>query len=74
MLNLVGKSMYSDDFSKINLKDEDVRKAFKYVYDMKVNGYTQSPLYPMGGNGNSEFPPGALRYKQLRFVFGFNIC
>lgn len=58
MLNLVGKSMYSDDFSKINLKDEDVRKAFKYVYDMKVNGYTQSPLYPMGGNGNSEFPQG----------------
>ena len=29
MLNLIGKSMYSDDFSKINLKDEDVRKAVK---------------------------------------------
>lgn len=58
MLNLMGKSMYSEDFSKVNLKDEDVRKAFKYVYDMKINGYTQSPLFPMGGNGNSEFPQG----------------
>lgn len=58
MLNEQGYSMYSKDFKKINLKDENVRKAFKYVYDLKVNGYMQSPLYPMGGNGNPEFATG----------------
>lgn len=60
MLNLIGKSLYSDNFSKINLKDEKVREVFKYIYDMKVNGYNQSALYPMaaGSNGNAEFPQG----------------
>lgn len=58
ILNMKGKSMWSEDFTKTNLKDEEVRKAFKYVYDMKINGYTSSPLYPIDGNGNAEFATG----------------
>lgn len=58
ILNGKGKSMWSEDFSKTNLQDQDVRDAFKYVYDMKVNGYTSSPLNPIDGNGNQEFATG----------------
>lgn len=58
ILNLKGKSMWSEDFKKVNMDDPDVRAAFKYVYDLKVNGYTNSPLYPMEGNGNPEFARG----------------
>lgn len=58
ILNMKGKSMWSDDFSKTNMKDPEVRKAFKYVYDLKMNGYASSPLYPIDGNGNSEFATG----------------
>lgn len=58
ILNLKGKSMWSDDFSKTNMKDPEVREAFKYVYDLKVNGYASSPLNPIDGNGNAEFAEG----------------
>lgn len=58
MLNLQGKSMWSEDFSKTNMKDPDVRAAFKYLYDLQVNGYENSQLYPMEGMGNPEFAAG----------------
>ena len=35
ILNMKGKSMWSADFSKTNMKDPEVREAFKYVYNMK---------------------------------------
>lgn len=58
MLNMKGKSMWSDDFSKTNMKDPEVREAFKFVYNLKLGGYTSSPLNPIDGNGNQEFAEG----------------
>ena len=58
ILNMKGKSMWSADFSKTNMKDPEVREAFKYVYNMKFNGYSSSPLNPIDGNGNQEFAEG----------------
>lgn len=58
ILNLQDNSMWSEDFSKTNMKDSVVRSVFKFLYDLKVNGYMNSKLYPMEGNGVPEFAVG----------------
>lgn len=71
MLNLQGKSMWSEDFSKTNMKDPDVRDSFKYLYDLKFNGYANSKLYPMDGNGNPEFSVGKVAMNMSGLYSGF---
>ncbi len=60
MLNLMGKSMWSKDFKKVNFDDKDVRAAFKYIYDMEKNGYTPSEINPIDGAGLADFPAGKI--------------
>lgn len=60
MLNLMGKSMWSEDYKKVNLKDKDVRAAFKYIYDLEINGYNPSEIHPIDGAGLSDFPENKI--------------
>lgn len=58
ILALMGKSMWSKDFTKTNLKDPEVRAVFKSIYERKRDGYNQSSKYSIGGNGNPQFAMG----------------
>lgn len=58
ILALMGKSMWSKDFTKTNLKDPEVREVFKSIYERKRDGYNQSSRYSIGGNGNPQFAMG----------------
>lgn len=58
MLNLQDKSMWSNDFKRVDLHNEAVKNAFRYFYELKMGGYTQSAIHPIDGNGNPEFSKG----------------
>ena len=60
MLNLMGKSMWSEDYKKVKLDDPEVRAAFRYIYDMEINGYAPSEIHPIDGAGLADFPKGKI--------------
>lgn len=52
-LNMDGKSMWSEDYKKINLLTPEVKEIAQYWYDLCKNGNTPSSLYSMSGDSIS---------------------
>lgn len=67
----LGKSLYSEDFSKINLTgNEETRKLAQYYFDLAKENLTANPLNPSpNGWEGGDFTAGSLGMMQYGYWF-----
>lgn len=73
MMNQQGLSIWSDDYRKVNLNNDNVKEIFSYIYDAAINKVSGSPINPLPSYAGDVYKEGKLAMWQVGYWFTGNI-
>jgi len=77
MMNQQGLSIWSEDYRKVNLNNDNIKEIFSYIYDAATSKTIGSPINPMPDWSGNVFREGRLAMFQVGYWYtgvirGFN--